>query len=107
MKGGLGDLMRQAQRMQEELQRAQESLAELEVTGEAGGGMVKILMNGRHEVRRVSFDPTLPLEDRELVEDLVTAAMNDAVRRVEAAVKKRFEGMAGGLGLPPGFRLPF
>ena len=84
MKGGIGNLMRQAQQMQENLQKAQAELAALEVTGEAGGGMVKVLMNGKHEVRRVTIDPSVAGDDRELLEDLVTAAINDAVRKVES-----------------------
>jgi hypothetical protein len=107
MKGGIGNLMRQAQQMQQNLQRAQAELAALEVSGEAGGGMVKVLMNGKHEVRRVSIDPSIAGEDRELLEDLVTAAINDAVRKVESTTQEKFAGMMGGLQLPPGFKLPF
>ncbi len=107
MKGGIGNLMRQAQQMQENLQKAQAELASLEVTGEAGGGMVKVLMNGKHEVRRVTIDPSVAGDDRELLEDLVTAAINDAVRKVEATTQQKFAGMMGGLQLPPGFKMPF
>ena len=107
MKGGIGNLMRQAQQMQENLQKAQAELASLEVTGEAGGGMVKVLMNGKHEVRRVTIDPSVAGDDRELLEDLVTAAINDAVRKVEATTQQKFAGMMGGLALPPGFKMPF
>ena len=107
MKGGIGNLMRQAQQMQENLQKAQAELAGLEVSGEAGGGMVKVLMNGKHEVRRVTIDPSVAGDDRELLEDLVTAAVNDAVRKVEATTQQRFAGMMGGMQLPPGFKLPF
>ncbi len=107
MKGGLGNLMKQAQQMQENLQKAQEELANLEVTGESGGGMVKVVMTGRHDVRKVSIDTTLLGEDREMLEDLVAAAVNDAVRRVEEESKSRLAGMASGLDLPPGIRLPF
>ena len=107
MKGGIGNLMRQAQQMQENLQKAQAELATLEVTGEAGGGMVKVLMNGKHEVRRVTIDPTVAGDDRELLEDLVTAAINDAVRKVEATSQQKMAGMMGGMQLPPGFKMPF
>ncbi len=107
MKAGIGNLMRQAQQMQENLQKAQAELAALEVTGEAGGGMVKVLMNGKHEVRRVSIDPIVATDDRELLEDLVTAAINDAVRKVESTTHAKFAGMMGGMQLPPGFKLPF
>ncbi len=107
MKGGLGNLMKQAQQMQENLQKAQEELANLEVTGESGGGMVKVVMSGRHDVRNVSIDATLLGDDREMLEDLVAAAVNDAVRRVEEESKSRLAGMASGLDLPAGMRLPF
>ena len=107
MKGGIGNLMRQAQQMQENLQKAQAELAALEVTGEAGGGMVKVQMNGKHEVRRVTIDPTVAGDDRELLEDLLAAAFNDAVRKVESQVQAKFAGMMGGLQLPPGFKMPF
>ncbi len=107
MKGGIGNLMRQAQQMQANLQKAQAELATLEVTGEAGGGMVKVVMNGRHEVRRVTIDPGVAGDDRELLEDLVTAAINDAVRKIEATMQEKFSGMMGGMQLPPGFKLPF
>lgn len=110
MKGGMGNLMRQAQQLQEQMQKAQEELANLEVTGEAGGGMVKVTMTGKHEVRRVVIDPQVAGdEDTEMLEDLVAAATNDAVRRIEAETQERFSGMAGGLGgaLPPGFKMPF
>lgn len=107
MKGGMGDLMKQAQRMQEDLQKAQEEIAKLEVTGEAGAGLVKVTMNGRHDVRQVSIDPSLMTEEREILEDLLAAAVNDAVRRVEANQKEKMSGMASGMGLPPGFKMPF
>jgi nucleoid-associated protein EbfC len=103
---GLGDLMKQAQAMQERMQQAQQELAELEVHGESGAGLVKVTMNGRHEVRRVAIDASLMGEDREVLEDLVAAACNDAVRRVEAAQKEKMAGMASGLGLPLD-KLPF
>lgn len=113
MKGGIGNLMRQAQEMQANMQKAQEELASLEVTGTAGGGMVEAIMTGKHEVRRVKIDPSLlEDDDAEMLEDLVAAAMNDAVRRVEEASQEKFSGMSGGMGdigsmLPPGFKMPF
>jgi DNA-binding YbaB/EbfC family protein len=108
MKGGLGNLMKQAQKVQEELQKAQARLAEEEVTGEAGGGMVSVTMTGRHEARRVSIDAALFEEgDREMIEDLVAAAVNDAARKVEQATQEKMAGVAGGMNLPPGMKLPF
>jgi DNA-binding YbaB/EbfC family protein len=107
MKGGLGNLMKQAQEMQANLQKAQEELANLEVTGEAGGGMVRVLMTGRHDVRRVSIDPSLIGEDKEMLEDLVAAAVNDAVRKVEQESQQKLSGLASGLNLPGGLKLPF
>lgn len=107
MKGGLSNLMKQAQQIQENFQKAQEELTNLEVTGEAGGGMVKILMTGRHDVRRVNIEPSLLNEDREMLEDLVAAAINDAVRKVEAQTQEKMAGMANGLSLPGGMKLPF
>ncbi|MFM1892306.1 MAG: hypothetical protein RLZ44_1383 [Pseudomonadota bacterium] len=107
IKGGIGNLMKQAQKMQEEMQKAQEELARAEVTGEAGGGMVKVTMNGRHEVRRVEIDPSLMGDDKEMLEDLVAAACNDAAHRIEARTKEQMSGLTAGLNLPPGFKLPF
>ncbi len=107
MKGGLGNIMKQAQQLQANLQKAQEELASLEVTGESGGGMVQVVMNGRHDVRRVSIDPSLLGEDREMLEDLVAAAVNDAVRKVERTTQERMAGLTAGLGLPAGMKLPF
>ena len=107
MKPNLGQLMRQAQQLQSNMQKAQEQLAALEVTGESGGGMVKVTMNGRHEVRRVEIDPTVAASDREMLEDLVAAACNDAVRRVGEAVQQHMAGAMGGMQLPPGMKLPF
>lgn len=107
MKGGLGQLMRQAQQMQADMQKAQEELAALEVTGAAGGGMVSVIMTCKHEVRRVSIDSSMIGEDREMLEDLVAAAMNDAVRKVEQTIQEKFAGIAGGMSLPPGMKLPF
>lgn len=102
MKGNMAQLMQQAQKVQEDLKKAQEELAELEVTGEAGGGLVKVQMNGRHEVRRVSIDPEIG-DDREMTEDLVAAAINDAVSRIRETTRERMSGLTGGLPMPPGF----
>jgi len=107
MKGGLGQLMKQAQQMQEKMQQAQEELASIEVTGESGAGMVKVTMNCRHEVRRVEIDDELIGDDREMLEDLVAAAMNDAIRRVEETTREKMSGLTSGMGLPPGMKLPF
>jgi hypothetical protein len=107
MKPNLGQLMRQAQQLQANMQKAQEQLGALEVTGEAGGGMVKVVMNGRHEVRRVEIDPTVTGSDREMLEDLVAAACNDATRRVGEVVQQHMSGAMGGMQLPPGMKLPF
>lgn len=102
MKGNLGSMMRQAQQMQENLQRVQQELETLEVTGEAGGGLVKVVMTGKHAVRRVQIDPGVAAEDRELLEDMVAAAVNDAAQKVEAMVKEKMGGVTAGMGLPPG-----
>ena len=107
MKGGLAGLMKQAQQMQEKMAQAQEKLAALEVCGEAGGGMVKVHMNGRHEVRRVEIDRSVIGEDKEMLEDLLAAAMNDAVRKVETSTQQMYAGLAQGVPLPPGFKMPF
>ena len=107
MKGGLGNIMKQAQRVQEELQKAQQKLAEEEVTGESGGGMVKVLMNGKHEVRRVEIDSSLMEDDKEMLEDLFAAAVNDAVHRVAAKMQESMSGLTAGLPLPPGMKMPF
>jgi DNA-binding YbaB/EbfC family protein len=107
MKGGLGNLMKQAQKMQAELQQAQERLAQEEVTGESGGGMVKITVNGKHEVRRVQIDDSLIGDDREMLEDLVAAAINDATHRIAEKAQQSMSGLTSGMGLPPGFKLPF
>lgn len=105
MKGGLGKLMKQAQQMQEDMQKAQAELAELEITGVAGGDMVKVIMNGKHEVRKVSIDDTLIGEDKDMLEDLVAAAINDAVRKVTETTAERMSGLTA--GLPAGMKLPF
>ena len=107
MKGGMGNLMKQAQKMQAELQKAQEEAAKAEVNGESGAGMVKIVMNGRHDVKRVEIDDSLMEEDKEILEDLLAAAVNDAVRKVEAASQERMAKVTGGMGMPPGFNMPF
>lgn len=107
MRGPLGNLMQQAQRMQENLKRAQDEVAAMEVTGQAGGSMVTVVVNGRHEVRRVKIDPSLAGGDLEMIEDLVVAACNDANNRIAELTQQRMSEVAGGLGLPPGFKLPF
>ncbi|MCU0971374.1 MAG: YbaB/EbfC family nucleoid-associated protein [Gammaproteobacteria bacterium] len=107
MKAGIGNLMKQAQKMQADLQKAQEEIARLEVTGESGGGLVKVTMNGRHEVRRVEIDPALMSDDKEMLEDLIAAACNDGVQRVTQATQDRMAGLTAGLSLPPGFKMPF
>lgn len=105
MKGNIAQLMQQAQKMQENLKQAQQQLAELEVIGQAGGGLVEVTMSGRHEVRRVRIDESVA-DDREMIEDLVAAAVNDAVNRIQEASQEKMAGLTGGLGLPPGFTLP-
>ena len=107
MKGQIGQLMQQAQRMQEDMKRAQEEIAKLEVTGSAGGGLVSVVMTGEHEVRRVQIDRKTFADDPEMAEDLVAAAVNDAVNKIAAASKDRLGGVASGLNLPPGFKMPF
>jgi DNA-binding YbaB/EbfC family protein len=107
MKGGLAGLMKQAQQMQENMQRMQEQLATVEVEGQSGAGMVKVVMTCRHDVKRVTIDPSLLRDDKDMLEDLIAAAVNDAVRRVEATIKEKMSGMTAGLGLPPGMKLPF
>ena len=107
MKGPLANLMQQAQRMQENLKRAQEELAQLEVTGSSGGGLVTVRMSGRHEVRAVNIDRKLFADDHEMAEDLVAAAINDAVNRVAELTQSHMSQVAGGMSLPPGIKLPF
>ena len=107
MKGGLGNLMKQAQLMQENMKKLQEQLAVMEVEGQAGSGLVKVVMTGRHEVKRVTIDPKLLADDREMLEDLVAAAVNDAARKVDATTQERMAGVTAGLPLPPGLKLPF
>lgn len=107
MKGGIGQLMKQAQQMQADMQKAQEEMANLTVTGESGAGMVKITMTCKHEVRGLEIDDSLVGDDKEMLEDLIIAAFNDAVRRVEKTTQEKFSGMTSGLSLPPGMKLPF
>jgi len=107
MKGGLGNLMKQAQQMQANMQKAQEELASMEVSGESGGGLVKITMTGRHEVRRVTIDDSLLADDKDMLEDLVAAAINDAVHKVESTTQERMASLTSGMNLPPGMKLPF
>ncbi|QID18568.1 YbaB/EbfC family nucleoid-associated protein [Nitrogeniibacter mangrovi] len=106
MKGGIAGLMKQAQKMQENLQKAQEELAHIEVEGQSGAGMVKVTMTCKHDVRRVEIDESV-MDDKEMLEDLVAAALNDAVRRVEATTQEKMAGFSSGLNLPPGMKLPF
>jgi len=108
MKQNIGALMRQAQQMQANMEKAQQELAQTEVVGESGGGMVKVTMTCRHEVRRVQIDPAVAGgDDTEMLEDLIAAACNDAVRRAEATTREKMSGMMGGMQLPPGMKLPF
>ena len=107
MKGGLGGLMKQAQQMQENMKKVQDQLAVLEVEGQAGAGMVKVVMTCRHDVKRVTIDQSLLGEDKDMLEDLVAAAVNDAVRRVEATVQEKMSAVTAGMPLPPGFKMPF
>jgi nucleoid-associated protein EbfC len=104
---GIADLMKQAQQMQERMQALQQELAQLEVTGEAGAGLVRVTMNGRHEARRVHIDASVAAEEIAVLEDLIAAAINDAVRRVERAQQEKMAGLTAGMGLPPGVKLPF
>ena len=107
MKGGIGQLMKQAQQMQAEMQKAQEEIAKMTVTGESGAGMVRITMTCKHDVRSIEIDDSLVGDDKEMLEDLLVAAFNDAVRRVEQTVQEKLSGMTAGLNLPPGMKLPF
>ena len=107
MKGGIGQLMKQAQQMQADMQKAQEEMASLTVTGESGAGLVRITMTCKHELKRLEIDDSLVGDDKEMLEDLIIAAFNDAVRRVEKTVQEKFSGMTAGLSLPPGMKLPF
>jgi DNA-binding YbaB/EbfC family protein len=107
MKGGMGGLMKQAQQMQEKMQAMQEEVANSEVVGESGAGLVKVVMTGRHDVKSVTLDDSLMSEDKDLLEDLLAAAVNDAVRKVESVNKEKMASVTGGLNLPPGMNLPF
>ncbi|NQZ87752.1 MAG: YbaB/EbfC family nucleoid-associated protein [Colwellia sp.] len=107
MKGGMGNLMKQAQQMQEKMAKAQEQLAKMEVIGESGAGMVKVTMTGGHSVRRVEIDDSLMEDDKDMLEDLISAAFNDAVRRVEEQNKEKMGALTGGMQLPPGMKMPF
>ena len=107
MKGGIGNLMKQAQKMQEDMQRVQEEIATMEVEGQSGGGLVKITLNGAHEARRVSIDDSLLGDDRDMLEDLVAAAINDASQRLAAASKDKLGAVTAGMQLPPGMKMPF
>ena len=107
MKSGFDNIMQQAQKMQEKLQKAQEEIAHMEVTGESGAGLVKVTMTGLHDVKRVEIDPGLLKDDKEMVEDLVAAAFNDANRRLEAMTRDKMGGLTAGISLPPGMKLPF
>lgn len=107
MRGNLGNMMKQAQMVQENMRQMQEKLATIEVEGQSGAGMVKITMTCRHDVKRVSIDDSLIGDDKEMLEDLVAAAFNDAVRRVEATTQEKMAELSSGLGLPPGIKLPF
>lgn len=106
MKGGLAGLMKQAQQMQDNMKKMQDQLASVEVEGQSGAGMVKVLMTCKHDVRRVSIDDSV-MDDKEMLEDLVAAALNDAVRKVETTTQEKMAGFTAGLNLPPGFKLPF
>ena len=107
MKNALGQLMQQAQRMQEDMQKAQEELAGMEVTGEAGGGLVKVTANGRKEILRVRIDDSLLGDDRDMLEDIVAAAVNDAIRRADKLKDEKIGNLTSGIPMPPGFKLPF
>lgn len=107
MKGGIGNLMKQAQKLQADMQRAQEEIAKMEVTGQAGGGLVSVTINGRHEARRVQIDASLMSDDKEMLEDLVAAAFNDAAHKLERETQEKMSSMTSGLSLPPGMKLPF
>lgn len=106
MKGNIASLLQQAQKMQQEMQKAQEKLAGMEVTGQAGGGMVSVIMNGQHAVKRVTIDP-VTVDDVEMLEDLIAAAVNDAVNRIKETSDQQLSGLTQGMQLPPGFKLPF
>jgi hypothetical protein len=107
MKGGIGQLMKQAQEMQASMKKAQEEMASITVVGESGAGVVRITMTCQHQVRAVEIDDAMVGDDKEMLEDLIVAAFNDAIRKVESTVQEKYSGMASGMGLPPGLKLPF
>lgn len=107
MRGNIGQLMKQAQAMQDNMQKMQDQLAQLEVEGQSGAGMVKVQMTCKHDVKRVTIDPSLVGDDKEMLEDLVAAAFNDAARKVEATIAEKMSSVTAGMGLPPGMKLPF
>ncbi len=107
MKGGIGNMMKQAQKMQEDMQKAQQEIANMEVEGQAGGGMVSVVMNGRHELRSVNIDESLMKDDKDMIEDLVAAAVNDAVRKIEQESSSKMSGVTSGMNLHAGMKLPF
>ena len=107
MKGGIGNLMKQAQKMQEDMQKAQQEMGNIEVTGQSGGGLVKVTMTCKHDVKRIQIDDSLVGDDKDMLEDLVAAAVNDAVRVVEKTTQDKFSGLTDGLNLPAGFKMPF
>jgi DNA-binding YbaB/EbfC family protein len=107
MRGNIGNMMKQAQAMQANMQKVQAEIANIEVSGESGGGMVKVTMTGKHEVKRVQIEPAVSSEDREMLEDLIAAAMNDAVHKVEARIAEKMAAVTAGMQLPPGLKLPF
>lgn len=107
MKGGIGNLMKQAQKMQEDMQKAQQEMGNIEVTGQSGGGLVKVTMTCKHDVKRIEIDDSLVGDDKDMLEDLVAAAVNDAVRSVEKTTQDKFSGLTDGMNLPAGFKLPF
>jgi DNA-binding YbaB/EbfC family protein len=107
MKGGIGQIMQQAQKMQADMQKAQEEMASLTVVGESGGGMVRITMSCKHQLRSIEIEDSLVGDDKEMLEDLITAAFNDATRKVETTVQEKYSGMTAGMSLPPGMKLPF
>ncbi|NMP16556.1 YbaB/EbfC family nucleoid-associated protein [Thalassotalea sp. Y01] len=106
-KGGMGNIMKQAQQMQAKMEQAQKEIADMEVVGESGAGMVKVTMTGSHNVRRIEIDESLMEDDKDMVEDLVAAAFNDAVRRVEETSKEKMSAVTGGMQMPPGMKMPF
>ncbi|MGF1724190.1 YbaB/EbfC family nucleoid-associated protein [Photobacterium nomapromontoriensis] len=106
-KGGMANMMKQAQQMQERMQKMQEEIANMEVTGESGAGLVKVTLTGSHSVRRVELDDSLMEDDKDMLEDLIAAAFNDAARRIEETQKEKMAGVTGGMNLPAGFKMPF